>query len=131
MEVNEIAAALATADRPRRLAALRLVHDRKLDIHAYPQYRTLLEKGGIAERYWLARALGVSRSTATFDDLMRLTADPHPNVVCQAYYALGRRGNRRAIPVIARQLEQSQHWYTQWYGYRSLKALGWRQRPSL
>jgi hypothetical protein len=131
MGANEIAAALASADRPRRLAALRLIHDRKLDISAYPRYHTLLEEGDIAERYWLARALGVSRSGVTFDDLLHLTADPHPNVVCQAYYALGRRGNRRAIPVIVRQLNQSRHWYAQWYGYRSLKALGWRQKPSL
>jgi hypothetical protein len=131
IRVNGIDAALASADRPRRLAALRLIHDRKLDIGAYPQYRALLEEGGIAERYWLARALGVSRSRATFDDLLHLTADPHPNVVCQAYYALGRKANRRAIPLLVRQLNQSRHWYAQWYGYRSLKALGWRQKPSL
>jgi HEAT repeat protein len=62
---------------------------------------------------------------------MGLTEDDHPNVRCQAYYALGRRGDRRAVPVIIAQLKASRHWYVQWYGYRSLKTLGWRQTPSL
>jgi HEAT repeat protein len=131
LETKEIPAALSSADRPRRLAALRLVHDQKLDISAYAQYRSLLVDGGIAERYWLARALGVSRDNATYKALLTLTRDHHPNVVCQAYYALGRRKNRRAVPIIVQQLKKSRHWYAQWYGYRSLKALGWRQKPSL
>jgi hypothetical protein len=131
LEVKEISTALASADQPRRLAALRLIHDRRLDITAYSQYRSLLKKGSIAERYWLAHALGVSRNKASYDDLLSLAADDHPNVVCQADYALGLRGNRRAIPVLVRQLEHSRHWYTQWYGYRALKTLGWRQKPSL
>lgn len=130
MDTEMIASALTAHQQPQRLAALRLIHDKKLEISAYPHYRDLLETGGIAERYWLARALGVSRNQDTYSDLAHLTEDPHPNVVCQAYYALGRRGRREAVPVLINQLKQSQHWYAQWYGYRSLKALGWRQTPS-
>lgn len=130
METETIASALAAHRQPQSLAALRLIHDKKLEISAYPHYRDLLETGGIAERYWLARALGVSRNPTTYNDLVHLTEDPHPNVVCQAYYALGRRGRREAVPILIDQLKKSQHWYAQWYGYRSLKALGWRQTPS-
>jgi ABC-type amino acid transport system permease subunit len=128
---DQIEAALAAADMDRRLAALRVIHDQKLEIGQYPQYRSMLKKGSIAERYWLARALGASSSRAAYDELMGLTEDDHPNVRCQAYYALGRRGDRRAVPVIIAQLKASRHWYVQWYGYRSLKTLGWRQTPSL
>lgn len=131
LEKDQLQAALATADRPTRLAALRYIHDQKLEIGDYPHYRSMLKEGSIAERYWLARALGTSRSSATFTELMGLTEDNHPNVVCQAYYALGRRGDRRAIPLLIAQLKTSRHWYAQWYGYRSLKTLGWRQTPSL
>jgi hypothetical protein len=125
-----IGSALEAPDLPIRLAALRMIHDKRLEISAYPQYRSLLKEGGIAERYWFARALGVSRNKATYNDLLHLAEDPHPNVVCQAYYALGRRGRREAVPVLIDQLKQSRHWYAQWYGYRALKALGWRQTPS-
>jgi hypothetical protein len=131
LEKDQLQGALASADKPTRLAALRYIHDQKLEIGDYPRYRPMLKTGSIAERYWLARALGTSRSSATYTELMGLSEDNHPNVVCQAYYALGRRGDRRAIPLLIAQLKTSRHWYAQWYGYRSLKSLGWRQTPSL
>ncbi|MDJ0783461.1 MAG: HEAT repeat domain-containing protein [Desulfosarcinaceae bacterium] len=130
VEATEVGAALASDSLPRRLDALRLIHDQQLEITGFPQYRSLIGAGGIAERYWLARALGVSREQDTYADIIGLTKDDHPNVVCQAYYALGRRGNSSAIPVLIAQLRTSTHWYAQWYGYRSLKALGWRQTAS-
>jgi hypothetical protein len=56
--------------------------------------------------------------------------DPHPNVVCQAFYALGARGQRMAIHPIMERLVRTNHWYAQWYGYRALRRLGWYQVPS-
>jgi hypothetical protein len=128
---DQLETALAAADMPSRLAALRYIHDQELEISTYPGYRSMLTAESVAERYWLARALGASRNRSTYGELMGLTEDDHPNVVCQAYYALGRRGDPNAIPLIISQLKESQHWYVQWYGYRSLKTLGWRQTPSL
>jgi HEAT repeat protein len=120
-----------TADAwPMRVAALRHIEKQGLELADYPQYRTLLTSEMPVERYWLARALAVSRSAATFTDLFSLVKDRHPNVRCQVYYALGKRGHRRAIQTIKAQMFVSDHWYTQWYGYRALRRLGWHQALS-
>jgi hypothetical protein len=122
--------ALASGDWRQRVAALRQAEKERIDISGFDQYRVLLNSPRVAERYWLARALAFSRNAATHADLLALMHDPHPNVVCQAYYALGRRGDRSAITVIKDRMVQSDHWYTQWYGYRALRGLGWRQTRS-
>lgn len=123
--------ALADSSWTRRVAALKLIAVRELDIAAYPVYRHLLESPLVVERYWLARAMAGSRHPATLADLLRLARDPHPNVVCQAYYALGRSGRRSAVRIIEKQMVQSDHWYTQWYGYRAMRRLGWHQTRQL
>jgi HEAT repeat protein len=81
----------------------------------------------VPERYWLARALGVSRHPETYPNLLAFLDDAHPNVVSMAFYALGQRGDRRAIKEILRRIETSDHWYNQWYAYRALRQLGWKQ----
>jgi len=127
---DQIGQALFADSWPRRVAALRRIEDQRMDIARYSQYRRLLESPWVVERYWLARALGSSRHPSTYPDLLRLTQDPHPNVVCQAYYALGQRGQRTAAKAIEEQMVQSDHWYIQWYGYRAMRRLGWRQTRS-
>jgi len=122
-----LAQALSDPRWPRRVAALRYIHAHDIDVARYPQYTALLESPMVVERYWLARALAASRSSATYHPLISLMRDPHPNVVCQAYYALGRRGDRRAVKPLLEQMAQSDHWYTQWYGYRALRRLQWHQ----
>ena len=120
-----------TADAwPMRVAALRHIEKQGLDLADYPQYKTFLTSKMPVERYWLARALAVSRSPSTFTDLVSLVEDRHPNVRCQVYYALGKRGYRRAIQTIKAKMFVSDHWYTQWYGYRALRRLGWHQALS-
>jgi len=44
-----------------------------------------------------------------------------------AFQALGQRGDSRAVKEILKRIESSDHWYTQWYAYKALKALGWKQ----
>ncbi len=120
-----------TADNwPQRVAVLRQIEKQKLDIAKFPQYRRLLDSQWVVERYWLARVLAHSRKHSTYEDLIYLLNDPHPNVVCQVYYALGRRGNSVAIDHIKAQMAGSDHWYAQWYGYRAMRRLGWRQTRS-
>jgi hypothetical protein len=120
--------ALESDHWPRRVAALRLIHREKLEISDFPQYRRLLESPWVVERYYLARAMAVSRAPETFNDLLALIHDGHPNVVCQAYAALGRRGQRGAGPPILDRMLTTDHWYIQWYGYNALRSLGWHQR---
>ena len=124
---DELGNALAADGFPERVAALRTIEKEKIDLAAYPLYRKLLQSPLLVERYYLARALGRSRNPLTYDDLMALIEDVQPNVVCQAYYALGQRGRQNAVTPIKTQMIQSDHWYTQWYGYRAMRRLGWRQ----
>ncbi|MCP4748577.1 MAG: hypothetical protein GY874_20945 [Desulfobacteraceae bacterium] len=121
---------LHNSNWPEKVRALRQIENQKLEIADYPSYKTLLKSGQVVERYWLARALAISRNANTYQDLSILTADSHPNVVCQAFYALSRRKNPIGIKIIQNKLTSTGHWYVQWYGYNAMKGLGWRQKKS-
>jgi hypothetical protein len=128
---ESVGPALAAVHWRQRVAALRYIEKQRLDLARYPQYQALLASPLVVERYWVARDLAHSRQATANDDLLALSKDPHPNVVCQAYYALGERGDRRAVPPIREQMLQSGHWYTQWYAYQAIRRLGWQQTPSI
>ncbi|MGD8757352.1 MAG: HEAT repeat domain-containing protein [Deltaproteobacteria bacterium] len=122
--------ALTSKSWQQRVAALRRVVSERQDIAGFPDYPRMLESPHIPERYWLVKALGVSRHPETYPDLLALLDDPHANVVSMAFYALGQRGDRQAIKEILTRIETSKHWYNQWYAYRALRRLGWKQsRP--
>ncbi len=117
------------SDRLRlRVGALRTVVRNRIDIARFPSWQTLVQSPYVAERYWLAKALGVSRAPEARRSLLRLLADPHFNVVCVALDSLGRRGSRAEIPLLLAKLKTSDNGYVQWYAYRALRRLGWRQR---
>ena len=130
INADTLAGALSARQWPLRVAALRHIAAHQIEIARYPQYLEIAASPLVVERYWLARALAGSRDSATYEQLIRLMKDPHPNVVCQAYYALGTRGRPAAIDPIQTQMARSGHWYTQWYGYRALRKLGWHQNRS-
>jgi len=100
----------------------------RLDMADFPAYRRMLASPHIPERYWLVKALAVSRHPETYHDLLAFLDDPHANVVSMAFYGLGQRGDRQAIKEILRRIQTSDHWYNQWYAYKALRRLGWRQR---
>lgn len=81
----------------------------------------------IAERYWLAKAAGQGGGLRSKQIALALVEDDHPNVACMALYSLGKQGDPSVIPLITRHIEETDHWYVQWYGYKSLKRLGWHQ----
>jgi HEAT repeat protein len=85
----------------------------------------------IPVRYWLARSLSQRSAPKTYAILMKLMDDPQPIVTCQALYSLGKRKEANAIRNVLHKINQSDHWYVQWYGYNALKALGWRQKSSI
>lgn len=123
---------MVRSDRLRdRIEALRYIAEADREVGGLVDYRQMLASRSIPVRYWLARALGSSRRPETYKDLLALLDDPHPNVVCMAFYALGRRGVKQAIEEIRKRVETSGHWYEQWYGYRAMKTLGWRQQRRL
>ncbi|MEW5725135.1 MAG: HEAT repeat domain-containing protein, partial [Thermodesulfobacteriota bacterium] len=121
---------LASPSSWRRVAGLRAVSDRNLEITGFPGYRRLMASPNPAERYWLTKAFGYSRDPETYDYLIRMLDDPQPNVARLALASLGRRQDPRAVDLILGRLKVSRHWYFQWYGYRALRSLGWSQKPS-
>lgn len=130
IELKEVPQALVSESWPERVAALRLIARKGMEVSSYQPYPRLLTSPHIPERYWLVRALAVSRRPETYRDLVAFLDDPHPNVVSMAFYGLGRRGDWRGVSEILTRIQESDHWYNQWYGYKALRALGWKQRKS-
>jgi hypothetical protein len=130
VSAENLAQALNSDQWQNRVAALKIIENKGLEIAQYQTYPQLLTNPHIAERYWMVRTLARSRNPETYKDLLSFLNDIHPNVFSMALYALGKRGNRQAIDKIIPIIKTSNHWYSQWYAYRALRALGWRQTKS-
>ena len=124
------ARALASDQWETRVAALKLIEQKKLEVGDFEAYPKLLKSHRMAERYWFVRTLGASRRTSTYRDLLTFLDDPNPCVVSMAFYSLGQRKDSRAVPEILKRIETSNDWYNQWYAYRALRNLGWKQSRS-
>jgi HEAT repeat protein len=106
---------------------LKFIDKNGLEVKQFQAYPELLGSACVAERYWFVRTLANSRKPETYKDLLGFLNDTHPNVVSMALYGLGKRGNKEAIGTIMQLIKTSDDWYDQWYAYRALRALGWRQ----
>jgi hypothetical protein len=124
---QDLALAFQSNHWQKRVAALRAIERRNLDVGDFRAYQGLLKSPYIPERYWLARVLGRSRRPETYPLLLLMLSDSSPNVVSMALYGLGQRGDPRAIDEILSWMRTSDRWYPQWYAYRALRALGWKQ----
>ena len=130
MENKDVAEALRSSRWQTRMAAMRTIDERQLEAPDLQMIHRMSRSTNIPERYWLAKVLALSRTPETYSSLLALLDDSSPNVVCMALFALGQRGDSKAIRDILRWMESSDHWYCQWYAYRALKALGWKQSKS-
>jgi Ca2+/Na+ antiporter len=128
-EISEenLAETLSSDNWQHRIAAMKFIDKNGLEIKQFQAYAEILKSSYITERYWFVRALANSRSPETYEDLLGFLHDPHPNVVSMALYALGKGGNQEAVGRIMQVIETSENWYLQWYAYKALRALGWRQ----
>ena len=127
VSINDVPEALDSDRWQKRVAALKLIDKKGLEIKNFQAYPKLLASTNIAERYWFIKTLGTSRSPETYADLLDFLDDPNRNVLTMTFYALGQRGNRRAISEIINKIGTSNDWYSQWYAYRALRTLGWKQ----
>jgi len=128
--VEDIAAALNSGRWQQRVAALRVIRQKGLDVARYSSYDVLRNSPLLVERYWLVRSLASSRQLKTYEDLIHFLDDPELNVRTMAMYALGQRGGRRAVSEILKRLSSSRTWYDQLYAYQALRKLGWKQPES-
>lgn len=128
INLKNVAEVLESGNRQERVEALKIINQRKADIGNYKAYQNILKSTHVPELYWLVKALGISRKSETYNDLLTFLDNPHPNVVCMALYALGRRGDKSTVKKILKKIETLDHWYCQWYAYKALRKLGWKQR---
>jgi hypothetical protein len=111
-----------------RVAALRYMSDKSLSNDQVAEdYQNWLASSNVAERYWYARTLGANKNPAAGKALLTALDDPSTNVVCMAYYSLGRRGDASVIVEIKNRMKNTSKWYKQLYAYQALRALGWQQ----
>ena len=128
IEIEDISEALESRHTSVRIAALKTIRQKKLDVADFHSYSRLLKSPHARERYWLAVALAVSRSHESFLDLLEFLEDNNTNVRSMAFYSLGARNNRQAIRPILEKIKVSPDWYDQLYAYRALRSLGWKQK---
>ena len=112
------------------VAALKKIDEDKIDLHQFNFTQNLLQNPSIAVRYWLARSLAVGKHPDDKKHLITLMQDPHPNVVCQALYSIGKRKFQNVTAGLLETVQRSDHWYVQLYTYNALRKLGWKQRTS-
>ncbi|MEJ2170809.1 MAG: HEAT repeat domain-containing protein [Desulfobacterales bacterium] len=127
IRIQNIAEALRSDRWQIRVAALKLIQKKELDIALYPEYQHLINSGISQQRYWLAKTLAYSRQPETIDDLLKFLHDKNLNVRTMALYSLGLRKDPRAIRPVLKKIEDSESWYCQMYAYKALRTLGWKQ----
>lgn len=127
-QIKNIDEALGSKNLSVRIAALKLIHRKKLDIADYPAYPDLIQSPDTRERYWLAVAMAGSRSPKTYDVLLEFLDDNSINVRTMAIQSLSLRNNRQAIRPILDKIRTSREWYDQLYAYKALRSLGWKQK---
>ena len=100
IRIESIPEALKSNHMPVRIAALKSIQQKKLDVADYRPYPDLLKSPHPQERYWLAVAMAVGRSQQSYQDLLKLLEDKNTNVRSMAFHSLGVRNNRQAVKPI-------------------------------
>ena len=131
IDVQNIAQALESDNWQTRVAALKVIQEKNLEIAGYQAYPYLLKSRIPQERYWLVKTLAFSRQADTYRDLLTFLNDKNLNVQTMALSSLGQRRNPRAIKPILEKIKSSDNWYAQMYAYNALRSLGWKQTKSL
>jgi hypothetical protein len=128
IRIKNIPDALESNNLSVRIAALKHIQQKKLDVVDYRSYPRLLKSPHPQERYWLAVAMAVGRSQDSYMDLLKFLEDKNSNVRSMAFHSLSVRNNRQAVKPILEKIRISHDWYDQLYAYRSLRSLGWKQK---
>lgn len=130
IQIQNIAESLSSDHWQTRIAALKLIAHKKLDIANYQFYPVRHRNRSPQERYWLVRTLALSRRPQYLKVLLEYLNDENMNVRTMAFYSLGLRRDPRAIRPIISKIEKSDSWYEQMYAYKALRSLGWKQTKS-
>jgi len=130
LNASEIAGKMQTDQWQDQVTALREISVKGLEITDYQDYIDMKDSPYVPVRYWLIKALGISKKQEIRDELFDFMDDPYPNIVCQALEAIGQRGDKRDAEIIVQRTKESPSLYVQFNAYRAMKDLGWRQTRS-
>jgi hypothetical protein len=128
IEEHELTKDLNSDRWQTRVAALRFIEEKKIEISQLKDYSKIATSLHTPERYWFVKVLANSREPETFGTILELLNDSNINVVSMAYSALAQRKDPRAVKEILERIKISDNWYSQLYAYKALRALGWRQK---
>lgn len=121
------AAGIAGLPPSRQAGVLGALLGRGREVTALPGWETLARSPDPRVRRLLARGLGASRSPEAPRVLEALLADPQLSVRTAAIEALALHGGPSAREALLAVLSRSHTWYDQFYAYRALRSLGWKQ----
>ncbi|PIE70989.1 MAG: hypothetical protein CSA22_04460 [Deltaproteobacteria bacterium] len=129
LDTAHLADALGSTDWRIRRNALIHLHDAGIDPFSLPGWQPALNRlPDLTDRYYFARCLA-HHSGHQADGLIETLLDsPEINVVCKTAEALGIRGRHADRNRLFTLIHTSDEAYVQWYVYRALRKLGWRQR---
>ncbi len=127
---KELEQMLHSENLGERIKALQYIRYKKMEIADFHVHDIMAASPHVPERYELVRTLSVSRSPDTWAVTLALTDDPQINVAYRAFHALGAKQDSRAIGEILKKIPLSDEWYIQFYAYKALRTLGWRQTVS-
>jgi hypothetical protein len=96
-----------------RIEALRQISMQKKNIWDYPEAVPGLSHGTIAERYWLAKALGIQKTPAGLYYLTLMAEDRSVNVQCAALGSLAATDCKTALPIFRDKIQNSGSRYVQ------------------
>lgn len=129
---DQAAAAIRAGTRKEGIAALRFIHENRLDIADFPGYRNLLKTPDFAQRYWLVRNLGNSRDPEAASAISRFLASESAYIVCKAIAATADRLENKGEDVrqaglqsVLDKMRSTDNWYVQFYAFRAAGRLGW------
>ena len=128
---SDIAGFLQSDRWQDQVTALREIHKKELEITDYQDYTNMKDSPHIPVRYWLIKALSVSKKQETYDELFYFLDDHYPNVASQALEAIGQRGDKKDIEIIVQRIKESPHLYLQFNAYIAMRDLGWKQTKSI
>ncbi|MGE0083123.1 MAG: HEAT repeat domain-containing protein [Desulfococcaceae bacterium] len=130
VERKELDQMLHSENLSEKIKALQYIRYKKMEIADFHVHNIMAASPHVPERYELVRTLSVSRSPDTWAVTLALTDDPQINVAYRAFHALGARRDSRAVEEILKKIPLSDEWYIQFYAYKALRNLGWRQTVS-
>jgi hypothetical protein len=116
-----------------RIRAMHFMYLRGIDITAYSSKARarIIKSRHTADRFWYAKALQYADRDKTWHEVVRLINDPFLTVSYTAVSIIDRWHNRPVRELLVTVLRTSKKWYVQWYAYKVLRKIGWRQRPSI